>query len=962
MFRTILVILMIANLRSGAQTIDQDFTISDASQIGLSVWSHGVLGNSYSLINGEIYPSCQFRQSPISLQNQVEHLSDAAIWIGGSVNSQFRVSTAMIDGAHELGDEGIEFRATANLSIRSSDQNASNYDPDAVSDQDIILNFKDYGVNSSDNFGILDHQPLGIDVHLEIYSWNRSYAEGLILLKYTVTNSATDTIYNPYAGIWVDASVANMNHTSIYEPTGGFTWYDNLCGYDQSFSNSGFQREIGYSYDDDGDDGWAESYLGISLLGGSVPIPHYNTFYNQWKWNGFFNPTYPSYVAAQNDVERYEQLSTSVPRGFDAQYTTEGYPNFPASWVFMISAGPLGSHTLSSDSSQWVLPPGESFDVIFSVLAGEWSEWGSDSPSRRTVLTTFSDRAQKIYNGEDVNRNNLLDAGEDKDGDNVIDRFILPADPPAGLSADWAYPNVTITWDPPEQTISGYNVYKNNILLTQTPIAATTYLDNAVVDSGFTNYNLTSINSWGFESAFSNNVRDYSQPPRIWFLPGSNPQLTDLISDTSYTFPTRTFLWTLQDPDGNETVESIYYSVDDTTTWIELNPNARDITLNNLQEGIHTFFLKARDETGLYSSTIRFPDPEDPSVALLWKVKPVIGQVLLVDDYPMDSQNNSQSWYQAILDTIPAVGSGNYSVWEIGESLPYSAIDITSTLEYFDHVIWYSAATGVETYDDAESSITSYVMNGGNIFLNITDFRDNLTFGWFPVDSLISLNPSGRLYAGRTLVSQVSPALNLQTSGLISTRLKGFETFLENNDNCPEFSSLYRMQEPDATDEWSGTPNVCGTYRFQSDDGDCSGNVVLMSIPMHSSNNPLLDGNGSAGKFLSYLFTDEFLVGVQEEINAMPKDFQLYPNYPNPFNPSTTLLYELAADSYISLIIYDTLGKEVIRLISKFQRAGIYNISWDGTDRDGKYISAGVYFARLQIRDNSSVVKMVYLR
>ena len=59
-----------------------------------------------------------------------------------------------------------------------------------------------------------------------------------------------------------------MNYTNKYEPGGGFTWYDNLDGYDTSVDDSEYSRDIAYQYDLDGDDGWAQSYIGITWLGG----------------------------------------------------------------------------------------------------------------------------------------------------------------------------------------------------------------------------------------------------------------------------------------------------------------------------------------------------------------------------------------------------------------------------------------------------------------------------------------------------------------------------------------------------------------------------------------------------------------------------------------------------------------------------------------------------------------------
>jgi len=93
-----------------------------------------------------------------------------------------------------------------------------------------------------------------------------------------------------------------------------------------------------------------------------------------------------------------------------------------------------------------------------------------------------------------------------------------------------------------------------------------------------------------------------------------------------------------------------------------------------------------------------------------------------------------------------------------------------------------------------------------------------------------------------------------------------------------------------------------------------------------------------------------------------PSNISVLRNFPNPFNPSTTIEYELPEHSDVLLTIYDIAGREVQTLVSKAQPVGSYKASWNGTNQDGKQVAGGMYFARLQAGEYSSVVKMVYLR
>ena len=74
-----------------------------------------------------------------------------------------------------------------------------------------------------------------------------------------------------------------------------------------------------------------------------------------------------------------------------------------------------------------------------------------------------------------------------------------------------------------------------------------------------------------------------------------------------------------------------------------------------------------------------------------------------------------------------------------------------------------------------------------------------------------------------------------------------------------------------------------------------------------------------------------------------PQSNALYKNYPNPFNSTTNIEYELAESGMISLIIYDTIGLPVRELINEYQEENYYNISWDGYSDDGQSVPTGRY-------------------
>ena len=101
-----------------------------------------------------------------------------------------------------------------------------------ISHQDFICDFTDKNTYVPGTEIIIpEHTPLGINVHLETYAWSFDYANSFVILNYTITNDTKNIIDSLHVGLWVDASVGNMNFTNIYEPGGGWNWYDNRNGF-----------------------------------------------------------------------------------------------------------------------------------------------------------------------------------------------------------------------------------------------------------------------------------------------------------------------------------------------------------------------------------------------------------------------------------------------------------------------------------------------------------------------------------------------------------------------------------------------------------------------------------------------------------------------------------------------------------------------------------------------------------
>jgi len=103
---------------------------------------------------------------------------------------------------------------------------------------------------------------------------------------------------------------------------------------------------------------------------------------------------------------------------------------------------------------------------------------------------------------------------------------------------------------------------------------------------------------------------------------------------------------------------------------------------------------------------------------------------------------------------------------------------------------------------------------------------------------------------------------------------------------------------------------------------------------------------------------DSLIKKSTEESNGnLLKDYALNQNYPNPFNPSTVINYQLPIDGFVTLIIYDILGREVKTLVNEYKPQGKYTVSFDGSK-----LASGIYFYQLRTGNFVSTKKMLMVK
>jgi len=122
------------------------------------------------------------------------------------------------------------------------------------------------------------------------------------------------------------------------------------------------------------------------------------------------------------------------------------------------------------------------------------------------------------------------------------------------------------------------------------------------------------------------------------------------------------------------------------------------------------------------------------------------------------------------------------------------------------------------------------------------------------------------------------------------------------------------------------------------------------------------DFHGNNSEFSESLEVTFEPSAISTENVVIPIKDELFQNFPNPFNPSTTIRYILCANSDVKLKIYDLSGKEIRTLVNNVQAAGKYSVVWDGKDGSGLTVSSGIYLYKIQMEGYLKSFKMLFIK
>jgi hypothetical protein len=290
----------------------------------------------------------------------------------------------------------------------------------------------------------------------------------------------------------------------------------------------------------------------------------------------------------------------------------------------------------------------------------------------------------------------------------------------------------------------------------------------------------------------------------------------------------------------------------------------------------------------------------------------------LPDGLELDSEKIDQAgWYESWLASGATGEAGSATLWLIGENLAQynSAKPLLATVM---DVTLVSANQGIAVSPDVRGVATFSWENG--CFSSFTPDRFTLAGGCPVIRDYDGLGAAGTAvvthrYANGAITGAGAVVMNKDAALGWNTVLCSFSW-----DDIRDFGP-------------PGTPELTLATK-----------VLTCALPIgcHEAWDPTDAGDAAPG--------------------AVPRPTTLHQNVPNPFNPVTTIRFDLASESKVRLAIYDTAGRLVRVLVQGVEPAGARSALWDGTDGRGRRVSGGVYFYRLEAGEFTATKRMVLIK
>jgi|GEM_PF-4427732 len=292
-----------------------------------------------------------------------------------------------------------------------------------------------------------------------------------------------------------------------------------------------------------------------------------------------------------------------------------------------------------------------------------------------------------------------------------------------------------------------------------------------------------------------------------------------------------------------------------------------------------------------------------------------------------------------------------------------SSIDVSDVASLVDHILELKILTENKKQYAADYNSDFYIniADGVGIVNKIlgidTEVHDRTRLKY--VNPVITLDP---------VISQVDGSYMLKLD-ILKGAFSGIEFSLNYSKGkgiVPNSISLDHYAK--LANEHFSKEDGSSKFVLMTMDGSTIGNGKQIHITIdHASHNPVDENivfeisdvvlSSAAGETQPYAIENS-----TAEFSGVPNEFMLYHSYPNPFNPTTTIPYDIASESFVTITIFDILGREVTTLVNEKKMPGKYQMRWNGKSNSYTQLSSGVYFVRLRAGSFTSLKKITLIK
>jgi hypothetical protein len=248
--------------------------------------------------------------------------------------------------------------------------------------------------------------------------------------------------------------------------------------------------------------------------------------------------------------------------------------------------------------------------------------------------------------------------------------------------------------------------------------------------------------------------------------------------------------------------------------------------------------------------------------------------------------------------------------------------------------------SGGGTYNSGQNITVTAIPNNGYQFVN-----------WTEGSTIVSTNTnySFTVSGNRTLVANFSiiPILLVNPDFRTVTMTAGTTTFSVSN-------------TAGGTMNWTASSNSVWATITSGSSGTNSGTINISyqaNSGVARTATITVTSTGATGSPKSVEVRQDQYTDVRDLDLGIPETYELSQNYPNPFNPTTIIRYGIPKDCFVKITVYNSIGKEVEVLISRYQGAGYYEVTFNAT----KY-SSGIYFYKIMAENFSQTKKLLLIK